>query len=118
MECARRHLDQRGGRASAGRLGAGPEGRAALKRLVPAARFLGIDIGTSGLRIAALGEDGDCLWLEKADWPATVFASDTEQDPQGWWQSFDDLMQLLGQRGRLAGLRAIAFAGTSGTVLT
>lgn len=85
---------------------------------MPAARFLGIDIGTSGLRIAALGEDGDCLWLEKADWPATVFASDTEQDPQLWWQSFDDLMQLLGQRGRLAGLRAIAFAGTSGSVLT
>lgn len=82
------------------------------------ARTLGIDIGTSGLRIAALGEAGDCLWLEKADWPDSAVEADTEQDPAAWWRVFDDLMQALGHRGRLAGVRAVAFAGTSGTVLT
>jgi len=82
------------------------------------ARTLGIDIGTSGLRIAALGETGDCLWLEKADWPDAAVEADTEQEPHAWWQVFDDLMQALGHRGRLSGVRAMAFAGTSGTVLT
>ena len=82
------------------------------------ARTLGIDIGTSGLRIAALDVDGDCLWLEKADWPETAIEVDTEQDAAAWWRTFDDLMQQLGHRGRLAEVQALAFAGTSGTALT
>ncbi|MCL7745054.1 FGGY-family carbohydrate kinase [Guyparkeria hydrothermalis] len=82
------------------------------------ARTLGIDVGTSGLRIAALGPDGDCLCLEKADWPVAPVETTHEQDPSGWWQAFDALMQTLGADGRLREVRAIAFAGTSGTVLT
>ncbi|KTG16791.1 MULTISPECIES: FGGY-family carbohydrate kinase [unclassified Guyparkeria] len=82
------------------------------------ARTLGIDVGTSGLRIAALGADGDCLWLEKADWSVPTLESGHEQDPSGWWLAFDELMQTLGDNGRLGEVRAIAFAGTSGTVLT
>jgi len=82
------------------------------------ARTLGIDIGTSGLRIAALDADGDCLWLEKADWPDAATEVDSEQDASAWWQAFDDRMQQLGHRGRLAEVQALAFAGTSGTVLT
>ena len=82
------------------------------------ARTLGIDIGTSGLRIAALGADGEALWLEKADWPVPTVDTGHEQDPDRWWQAFDGLMQSLGRDGRLNEVRAIAFAGTSGTVLT
>lgn len=82
------------------------------------ARTLGIDVGTSGLRIAALGADGDCLWLEKADWPVPTVENGHEQDPNAWWQAFDERMQALGRDGRLGAIRAIAFAGTSGTVLT
>ena len=82
------------------------------------ARTLGIDVGTSGLRIAALGEDGELCWLDKAEWPVPTAETGHEQDPNAWWQAFDDRMQTLGREGRLGNIRAIAFAGTSGTALT
>ncbi len=82
------------------------------------ARFLGVDVGTSGLRIAALDAQGDCLFLDKADWPNPGPADGHEQDPMAWWQAFDRLMGRLGDDGQLSDLHALAFAGTSGTVLT
>ncbi len=82
------------------------------------ARHLGIDVGTSGLRIAALDAAGTCLWLEKADWPAPPTHHGHEQSPADWWQAFDRLMSQLGEEGRLADVDSLAFAGTSGTVLT
>ncbi len=82
------------------------------------ARFLGVDVGTSGLRIAALDAHGDCLFLAKGEWPAPGSADGHEQDPMAWWQAFDRLMGRLGDDGQLSEVRAIAFAGTSGTVLT
>ncbi len=81
-------------------------------------RFLGIDVGTSGLRIAALDGAGECRWLEKADWPIPTIVEGHEQDPADWWAAFDGLMRQLGGQGRLANIASIAFAGTSGTVLT
>ncbi|HER20329.1 MAG: FGGY-family carbohydrate kinase [Halothiobacillaceae bacterium] len=81
--------------------------------------YLGVDIGTSGLRLAALDAAGDCLWLEKASWPAPAANADGhEQAPADWWAVFDGLMCQLGDQGRLASIGAIAFDGTSGTVLT
>ncbi|MFO7808971.1 FGGY-family carbohydrate kinase [Guyparkeria sp.] len=82
------------------------------------ARHLGIDVGTSGLRIAALDAPGHCLWLEKTDWPAPPTTDGHEQDPADWWVAFDRLMSQLGEEGRLADVASLAFAGTSGTVLT
>ncbi|MFI9650985.1 FGGY family carbohydrate kinase [Guyparkeria halopsychrophila] len=83
-----------------------------------AARHLGIDVGTSGLRIAALDVTGNCLWLEKADWPTPPPPDGHEQNPTDWWAAFDRLMGHLGEEGRLAEVHSLAFAGTSGTVLT
>ncbi|MFW5954132.1 MAG: FGGY-family carbohydrate kinase [Guyparkeria sp.] len=80
--------------------------------------FLGIDVGTSGLRVAALDGAGDGLWLERADWPAPAIDDGHEQDPRHWWTAFDALMQRLGGEGRLGHVGGLAFAGTSGTVLT
>ncbi|RRQ23532.1 carbohydrate kinase [Guyparkeria sp. SCN-R1] len=82
------------------------------------ARHLGIDVGTSGLRVAALDAAGDCLWLEKANWPVPPTPDGHEQTPADWWVAFDDLMRRLGQQAHLAEVTSIAFAGTSGTVLT
>ncbi|WP_372592190.1 FGGY-family carbohydrate kinase [Guyparkeria sp.] len=82
------------------------------------ARTLGIDVGTSGLRLAALDADGQPLWLERADWAAPAIEDGHEQDPRQWWSAFDGLMCRLGKQGRLAEVDALAFAGTSGTVLT
>lgn len=82
------------------------------------ARYLGIDVGTSGLRVAALGADGDCLWLEKADWPVPAIDHGHEQEPAHWWAALDGLMRRLGETGQLAEVESLAFAGTSGTVLT
>lgn len=82
------------------------------------ARFLGIDVGTSGLRIAGLGEAGDCLWIERADWPAPATGDGHQQNPADWWNACDELMRRLGEAGRLADVEALAFDGTSGTVLT
>jgi hypothetical protein len=82
------------------------------------ARFLGIDVGTSGLRVAGLGGAGDCLWIERADWSAPAAGHGHQQDPAAWWNAYDELMRRLGAAGRLAGVEALAFDGTSGTVLT
>jgi len=82
------------------------------------ARHLGIDVGTSGLRIAATDSAGDCLWIERADWPAPAVTDGHRQDPADWWAAFDGLMQRLGAENRLADIQALAFDGTSGTVLT
>ncbi|WP_410474566.1 FGGY-family carbohydrate kinase [Guyparkeria sp. TX1] len=82
------------------------------------ARHLGVDVGTSGLRLAALDAAGDCLWLEKANWPVPPTPDGHEQNPADWWAAFDELMRQLGEEGRLADVDSLAFAGTSGTALT
>ncbi len=77
---------------------------------------LGIDIGTSGARVAARGRDGALLAMGAATMmaPAADFGRSL-QDPMLWW---DAVQQALSATD-LTGLKILALAvdGTSGTIL-
>lgn len=77
---------------------------------------LGIDVGTSGLRIAARGRDGALLAMASAPIPAP-FADGLRrlQDPRLWWRAMREAFAALD----LEGLRILALAvdGTSGSIL-
>ncbi|MFU0922349.1 xylulokinase [Kluyvera sichuanensis] len=74
--------------------------------------YIGIDLGTSGVKAILLDEQG------------TVLASQTEkltvsrphplwseQDPEQWWQATDRAMKELGQQHSLQGVKALGIAG-------
>ncbi|MBL8789719.1 MAG: FGGY-family carbohydrate kinase [Rhizobiales bacterium] len=77
---------------------------------------LGIDIGTSGVRIAARGRDGALLAMSQAAMaaPLTDFGR-ALQDPAIWWDALVAAFDGLNRDG----LRVLALAvdGTSGTIL-
>jgi sugar (pentulose or hexulose) kinase len=74
------------------------------------AAALGIDLGTSGVRAALATPDG-----EPAGAASVALAPGARRDPALLWSSVAAALDQLG--GRLATVRWIAVAGTSGTVL-
>ncbi|HHQ68720.1 MAG TPA: carbohydrate kinase [Halothiobacillaceae bacterium] len=78
--------------------------------------ILGVDIGTSGLRVAAVDAHGVCHWQAERRYESGVALAIDQQQPEGWWRSFEQLLaeQPPMRREQIAG---ICCAGTSGTVL-
>ncbi|WP_298139861.1 FGGY-family carbohydrate kinase [Acidiferrobacter sp.] len=74
--------------------------------------FLGIDLGTSGIRIAALDEAGRRRGLLGRPWP-----HGQSLNPPVWLHLSLQLITLLRRRLRTADIAAIAIDGTSGSVL-
>jgi xylulokinase len=74
--------------------------------------YLGIDLGTSGIKVILLGENGKVVDSATADLsvsrPQLLWS---EQDPQHWWQGLERCMQQLCQRRSLATVKAIGLAG-------
>ena len=77
------------------------------------ARALGIDIGTSGVRAAAICEDGMPLEMEAVRFERP----DRMRDPAAWLASTSHAVRALAARVDLGGLRAIAVDGTSGSMV-
>ena len=77
---------------------------------------LGIDVGTSGVRIAARGRDGALLAMGQAPMlmPQADFGRSL-QDPAIWWETVEKAFAGLD----LSGIQVLALAidGTSGTIL-
>ena len=73
---------------------------------------LGIDVGTSGVRIAARDREGASVLMASLSMEAPVGG---KQDAQIWWQVMSDALHLLYLDGYR--VRAIAIDGTSGTIL-
>lgn len=71
---------------------------------------LGVDFGTSGVRLAVNTHQGETLVELAAPYPGPF------EDPESWRQAFLQLSHQLPQ-GLRQQLRAIALAGTSGTLL-
>ncbi|WP_342323092.1 xylulokinase [Kosakonia sp. BYX6] len=74
--------------------------------------YIGIDLGTSGVKAILLGEQGDVLasHTEKlsVSRPHPLWS---EQDPESWWQATDRAIQALGAAHSLQQVKAMGLAG-------
>jgi sugar (pentulose or hexulose) kinase len=77
---------------------------------------LGVDVGTSGVRIAAVDEAGDVRAMAAASLPSPLLHDGhVRQDPLIWWDATSDALTRLDITGLR--VRVIAVDGTSGTIL-
>jgi sugar (pentulose or hexulose) kinase len=81
---------------------------------MPPTLGLGLDLGTSGVRLALMEAFGDAPAVLR--WEQAVAYPSRFEDPEGWRQALATLVAALApeERQRVA---AIAIAGTSGTLL-
>ena len=77
------------------------------------ARAIGIDVGTSGVRAAALADDG--ATVGSAAVAMATFGDATA--PATWWNCVRAVIAELGSSCDLSQVRALAVDGTSGTML-
>ncbi len=74
--------------------------------------FLGLDLGTSGLRVLLAGEDGLPLASVSADYGVShPHPGWSEQDPRLWLEALDTCMAALGADHDLRGVRGIGVSG-------
>jgi D-ribulokinase len=79
---------------------------------------LGIDVGTSGVRAAALDADGRRAAFAAVTMPAPFVESGlVTQHPAVWWKATRRVLQNLAQQIDLGRIGSVAVDGTSGTVL-
>ncbi|WP_313573530.1 xylulokinase [Pseudescherichia sp.] len=74
--------------------------------------YIGIDLGTSGVKAILLSEQGEMLasHTEKlsVSRPHPLWS---EQDPEQWWLATNSALKALGQQQSLSGVKAIGIAG-------
>ena len=74
--------------------------------------YLGLDLGTSGLKGVVIGADGNVLAQESV---SLVVSSPqalwSEQDPESWWVACLEVVRQLQQRLDLSKLQAIGLSG-------
>ena len=82
------------------------------------ARFIGIDLGTSGCRAVAIDRDARQVSEARTGLPDSRRSGDggSEQDPEDWWQAVTDTLVAVVGRAR-GTVRAICVDGTSSTLL-
>ena len=78
------------------------------------ARVIGIDVGTSGVRVAALAEDGAAVGAGAVGLAAI---GGDPAEPETWWRGVGAAFAELRAACDLGGVQALAVDGTSGTVL-
>jgi sugar (pentulose or hexulose) kinase len=80
--------------------------------------YLGIDLGTSGIRAILIDEHEHILASARTTLPPPVQqGTAVEQDPGLWWAGVVKVLESLRQQVPLQTVRAITIDGTSGTVL-
>lgn len=84
----------------------------------PDAVLVGIDAGTSGVRLVALDQDQHLLGQVAQPFPGSVRAGPcVTQRPGDWWTALDAALHELFRRVPRAPAMALAVAGTSATCL-
>jgi D-ribulokinase len=79
---------------------------------------LGIDVGTSGVRVAAIDQAGHVAAFAASTMPAPLRDGfRITQDPAVWTRALDDAMARLALAVDLARIGALAVDGTSGTLV-
>ncbi|MCK5359642.1 MAG: FGGY-family carbohydrate kinase [Gammaproteobacteria bacterium] len=80
--------------------------------------YLGIDVGTSGVRAILIDRSGKILASSSTGLPASIQQDSMLcQQPGQWWQAVLTCLQQITDRYDCAGLQGIAIDGTSGTTL-
>ncbi|MCQ0987886.1 FGGY-family carbohydrate kinase [Jiella marina] len=74
---------------------------------------IGIDVGTSGARVAALAADGELI----ASFAERYGAAADKAEPTVWWQAVSRCLDQLAGAISLESVRTLAVDGTSGTML-
>lgn len=82
--------------------------------------FLGIDVGTQGVRVLLLNDAGSTIGSSEEGFPLTPHSRE-EQSPAMWWESVWECLQnmLISVRKNvdLSQIKAISVTSTSGTVI-
>ena len=74
--------------------------------------YIGIDLGTSGVKAILLDEQGTVLASQTEKLTVSrLHPLWSEQDPEQWWQATDRAMKGLGQQHSLQGVKALGIAG-------
>ncbi len=79
--------------------------------------FIGIDIGTSGIRSCAIDAEANLIALAAQPLPPPETAPYIQQDATFWWRVLQQVLAELLSRIDPSQVKAIAVDGTSGTVL-
>ena len=80
--------------------------------------FIGIDLGTSGVRACAVNHHEELLHTSNTSLPSPdIQQRSITQDPQVWWQATQTVLKDLFTHIDAANVQAISVNGTSGTVL-
>lgn len=80
--------------------------------------FLGIDVGTGGVRACAVDARGNIQGMESVALPPPrQHGSAIDQDPELWWDATVAAIKRLGGKIDLASVERISVDGTSGTLL-
>ena len=74
---------------------------------------IGIDVGTSGARVAAIADDGSLI----ASFAARYDEAADRASPDVWWNAVASCLDQLAAAISLASVKALAVDGTSGTML-
>lgn len=74
--------------------------------------YLGIDLGTSGVKAILLSEEGEVIASHgeplQVNRPHPLWS---EQDPASWWRATDAAVLALGQKHLLSNVRAVGLTG-------
>lgn len=74
--------------------------------------YLGLDLGSSGLKAVLTGENGSVIDTEtvpvKTQYPQSTWV---EQNPDDWWQALCQSLNKLGERCDLSTVKSIGLAG-------
>jgi sugar (pentulose or hexulose) kinase len=80
--------------------------------------FIGIDIGTSGIRACAVDDSAQLHAMASATLPPPIQNGRAiEQDAMLWWQTLQQVLHTLLQKIDASRVRALCVDGTSGTML-
>jgi 7-cyano-7-deazaguanine reductase len=95
-----------------------PPPRKAAAPAAPRGVFVGIDLGTSNCRVAAVDAKGQLLAEASTPIPLPQKKeTQVAQDPTIWWKAVSSSLALLLQKIEPARVEALAVDGTSGTLL-
>ena len=82
------------------------------------ALYLGLDLGTSGVRAVVIGHDGSVRATAREPLPPSRReGARVTQQPAHWWAAVRQVLHVVLAQVRRERLRAIAVDGTSGTLL-